>query len=129
MRYRQRAEDFQAFLRQVHRQYQGWHVTLLVDCDSSHTPITSQNLAEVLGIQLLWLPKRAPKLNFMDTLWGQAKDTMCANQQYTSVNKQAAHFIHHLAGLSNAQALQTAGILSKHFWLRHVLVKKFWRPA
>lgn len=129
VRYRQRAEDFQAFLRQVHRQYRGWHVTLLLDSDSSHTAITSQNLAEVLGIQLLWLPKRAPELNPMDTLWGQGKDAICANKQYTSVDEQAAHFIHHLVGLSNAQALQTAGILSKHFWLRHVLVKKFWRPA
>lgn len=129
VRYLQRAEDFQAFMRQVHRQYRGWHVTLLWDCDSSHTAITSQNLAAVLGIQLLWLPKRAPQLNPMDTLWGQGKDAICANKQYTSVDDQAAHFIHHMAGLSNVQSLQTAGILSEHFWFRHVLVKKICRPA
>jgi hypothetical protein len=74
---------------------------------------------------MLWLPKRAPELNPMDTLWGQGKDAICAYKPYTSIVEQAAHFIHHMAGLSNTQALQTAGILSKHFWLRHVLVKKF----
>ena len=39
--YRQRAQDFQAFLQQVRRQYRGWHVALLLDRDSSHTAITS----------------------------------------------------------------------------------------
>jgi hypothetical protein len=31
VRKHQRAEDFQAFLRHVHRHYCGWHVTLLLD--------------------------------------------------------------------------------------------------
>jgi hypothetical protein len=68
--YWQRAEDFQAFLHQVHRQYRGWQVTLLLTSDRSHTVLTSQTLAAELGIQFLWLPKRAPELNPMDTLWG-----------------------------------------------------------
>jgi hypothetical protein len=42
VRHRQRAEDFQAFLHQVHRQYRGWRVTLLLDSDRSHTAIASQ---------------------------------------------------------------------------------------
>lgn len=125
VRYRQRAQDFQAFLHQVHRQYRGWHVTLLLDSDSSHTAITSQTLAAELGIDLLWLPKRAPELNPMDTLWGQGKDAICANKQYASINEQAAHFIHHLTGLTDAKAMQTSGIQSGHFWLRQALLKKF----
>jgi hypothetical protein len=129
VRYRQRAEDFQAFLHQVHRQYRGWHVTLLLDSDRSHTAVTSQALAAQLGIQLLWLPKRAPELNPMDTLWGQGKDAICANKQYASIDEQAAHFIHHLTGLTNAKAMQTSGIQSGHFWLRQALLKKFRGPA
>ena len=129
VRYRQRAQDFQAFLHQVHRQYRGWHVTLLLDSDSSHTAMASQTLAAELGIDLLWLPKRAPELNPMDTLWGQGKDAICANKQYASIDEQAAHFIHHLTGLTDAKALQTSGIQSGHFWLRQALLKKFRGPA
>jgi hypothetical protein len=129
VRHRQRAEDFQAFLRQVHRQYWGWHVTLLLDSDRSHTAITSQALAAELAIQLLWLPKRAPELNPMDTLWGQGKDAICANKQHASIDQQAADFINHLTGLSDAQAMQTSGIQSGHFWLRQALLKKFSAPA
>lgn len=108
VRYRQRAEDFQAFLRQVHRRYRGWHVTLLLDSDSRHTTITSQALATEFGIQKLWLPKRAPELNPMDTLWGQGKDAICSNKQYASIDEQAAHFIHQLIVLWDAQAMQTS---------------------
>jgi hypothetical protein len=129
VRHRQRAEDFQAFLHQVHRQYRGWRVTLLLDSDRSHTAMTSQTLAAAFGIQLLWLPKRAPELNPMDTLWGQGKDAICANKQYASLDEQAAHFIHHLTGLTDVKAMQTSGIKSKHFWLRQALSKKFRPPA
>jgi hypothetical protein len=36
-RERQRAGDFQAFLRAVHSAYRGWHVAMLLDEDPSHT--------------------------------------------------------------------------------------------
>lgn len=57
IRRRQRAQDFQALLPQVHRQYRGWQVTLLLDSDSSHTANGSQALAAQMGIRFLWLPK------------------------------------------------------------------------
>ena len=69
----QRAEDFQAFLRLVRRRYRGWQVTLVLDGDRSHDAKASQALAQRLGIRLLWLPKRAPELNPMDTPWGQGR--------------------------------------------------------
>jgi transposase len=74
VRHHQRADDFQAFLRQVRRHYRGWRVTLLLDGNKSHTADASQALAQQLGLRLLWLPKRAPELNPMDTLWGQGRD-------------------------------------------------------
>lgn len=124
-RRRQRAGDFQAFLRLVRRQYRGWRVTIVLDSDSSHTAAATREEAHRLGIRLLWLPVRAPELNPMDTLWGQGKDAICANKQFTSIDKQVAAFIDHVSGLSNRMALRTSGVLSKHFWLRRVLEKNF----
>jgi hypothetical protein len=128
-RQRQRAEDFQAFLRVVRRQYRGWRITMVLDGDRSHDAQASQQLAAQLGIQLLWLPTRAPELNPMDTLWGQGKDAICANKQFTAIDEQVASFIEHVRGMSNAQALRTSGVLSEHFWLRRVLEKNFCSPA
>jgi hypothetical protein len=120
-RERQRAADFQAFLRLVHSHYRGWPVALLLDEDPSHTAGGSVDWAERYGIPLLWLPKRSPKLNPMDTLWGQGKDVISANKQYATIEDQVDRFIRHLGSLSNQEALHTAGVLSPNFWLRNVL--------
>lgn len=120
-RERQRAVDFQEFLGALRGRYRGWYVALLLDEDPSHTAKGSVRLAERLGVRLLWLPKRVPELNPMDTLWGQAKDIVCADKQYPSLDEQAERFIRHLEGLSPLDALHTAGILSPDFWLRDVL--------
>jgi DDE superfamily endonuclease len=117
----QRAVDFQAFLRLIHHGYRGWHVALLLDEDPSHTAAGSVDLAAHLDFELLWLPKRSPELNPMDTLWGQAKDAVSANLQYATIEDHVDAFIGHLQGLSAREALQTAGVLSKRFWLRSVL--------
>jgi DDE superfamily endonuclease len=81
VRENQRAVDFQAFLRLVHQHYRGWHAALLLDEDSSHTAGSSEALAAELDIQTIWLPKRSPKLNPLDHLWGDAKDEISANKQ------------------------------------------------
>jgi hypothetical protein len=117
----QRAADFQAFLRVVHYYYRSWHVALLLDEDPSHTAKGSVELAEWFSIDLLWLPKRSPKLNPMDTLWGQAKDVVCADKQYATLDEQVGRFIGYLESLSAWEALHTAGVYSKGFWLKSVL--------
>lgn len=129
VRGRQRAEDFQAFLQLVHRHYRAWHVALLLDGAASHTAQASQMLADRLGIRLLWLPARAPELNPMDTLWGQAKDVISANKQYADIDEQVDQFVSYLHSLSNRQALQTSGVLSRAFWLHRALSKNFCPPA
>src|SRR5207244_5889116 len=125
----QRAVDYQAFLELVHLRYRGWPVALLQDEDSSHPAKGSVGLAEVLGIQLLWLPKRSPKLNPLDTLWGQAKDVISANKQYATIDDQVERFIGYLSDLSNNAALDTAGIYSGNFWLQDALCNYFFGPA
>ena len=124
-RERQRAPDFQAFLRVVHSHYRGWHVALLLDEDPSHTAKGSGRLAEWFDIALLWLPKRAPELNPMDTLWGQGKDVISSDKQYTTMDEQVGRFLAHLGALSNRDTLHTSGVLSEEFWLKRALSKNF----
>lgn len=120
-RERQRAEDFQWFLRELHHHYRGWHVALLLDEDPSHTAKGSVELADWFDMELLWLPKRCPELNPMDALWGQGKDAICSDKQYADLDEQTGRFIRHLESLSAWDALDTAGVHSEDFWLRDVL--------
>jgi transposase len=113
----QRGADFRALLSLVRSHYRGWSVALVLDEHSSHTAKGSALWAAVLGIELLWLPKRSPELNPLDQLWGHGKDHVCANRQYRSIDEQAERFIGFLAGLSNREALKQAGLLSEEFWL------------
>jgi hypothetical protein len=122
-----RSGDFQAFIGQVRRHYWGRHVALLLDEDPSHTAKGSLRAAE--GMTLLWLPKRSPELNPMDTLWGQAKDVIAANKQYATIDEQVGRFLGFLDGLTGIEALHTSGVLSADFWLRSTLSKKFRGPA
>jgi hypothetical protein len=122
-----RSGDFQAFLKEIRGHYRGWHVALLLDGDPSHTAKASARAAE--GMTLLWLPKRSPELNPMDTLWGQGKDVIAANKQYATIDEQVDRFLSHLISLSGPEALHTSGVLSDDFWLRPTLSKKFCGPA
>ena len=96
-------------------------MALLLDEDPSHTAKGSARLAEAFDIDLLWLPKRSPKLNPMDTLWGQGKDVVSADTQYATIDEQVSRFIGYLESLSAWEALHTAGVYSKAFWLKSVL--------
>jgi len=116
-----RSADFRAFAAEVRSAYRGWHVALLLDEDACHTAKASLRQAE--GMTLLWLPKRSPKLNPLEGLWGLGKDVVSANKQYATVEEQVERFLDHLRGLSNQEALQTSGVLSRRFWLRGALSK------
>ena len=118
-----RSADFQALLDVVRWHYRGWHVALLLDEDPCHTAKASLQAAEEMT--LLWLPKRSPKLNPMDTLWGQAKDVISGDKQYATIDEQVERFLAYLWSLSDEEALHTAGILSGHFWLRRALSNLF----
>jgi len=118
-----RSGDFQAFLAGLRWHYRGWHVALLLDEDPCHTAKASRRAAE--GMTLLWLPNRSPKLNPMETLWGQGKDVVSANKQYATIEEQEDRFLDHLESLTNQEALHTSGVLSKRFWLRGALSDLF----
>ena len=96
-------------------------MALLLDEDPSHTAKGSVRLAERFDIDLLWLPKRCPELNPMDTLWGQAKDVISADWQYATIDEQVERFLEHLESLSIWETLHTSGVYSRDFWLHSVL--------
>jgi hypothetical protein len=104
----QRAGDFRAFLDLLHGHYRGWNIALLLDEDPSHTAAGSRKTAERWGIELIWLPKRAPELNPMDPLWGHGKDEVSANRQYESIDEHVGRFSRYLRDLSSPEALKQA---------------------
>jgi hypothetical protein len=122
-----RSVDFQAFLEEVRWHYRGWHVALLLDEDPCHTARASRRAAQ--GMTLLWLPKRSPELNPLETLWGQGKDVVSVNKQYGTIEEQVERFLKHVRALSNSEAIHTSGLLSKSFWLRGALSNLGCGPA
>lgn len=117
VRRRQRAADFQQFLQLVHDQYRGHPVTMLLDADSSHTAVGSEQMASELGIALEWLPVRSPELNAIEDLWGDAKDKVCANHQYPNIETQTEKFVDHVESHTNHHAKRITGLLSDNYWL------------
>jgi hypothetical protein len=124
-----RSPDFQVLLESVRGQQGERPVAMLLDEDPCHTAKASVSLAEELDIQLVWLPKRAPELNPMDTLWGHAKDHISANRQYKTIDEQVERFVGYLESLTDHKALRLAGVLSHRFWLRSALSKNYLGPA
>lgn len=117
VRDRQRASDFQEFLKLVHDRYRGWSVLMLLDGDSSHTAGSSVELAAALDITLEWLPVRSPELNAIEDLWGDGKEVVCANHQYPDVEEQTEAFLDYVSGHTNHQAQRKTGLLNDDYWL------------
>jgi hypothetical protein len=66
---------------------------MLLDEDPSHTAAGSYRAAERWGIELIWLPKRAPELNPMEPLRGHGKEEVGANQQRESIDDHVGRFL------------------------------------
>ena len=114
----QRGADFRAFLRLVRQRYRGRYVAVVLDEGSSHTAAASRALAGELGIELLWLPKRSPRLNPVGHLWRHGKEVKCGNHQYGPIEEQVESFTEYLYSLTPEQALLKAGALSDDFRIR-----------
>jgi hypothetical protein len=113
------AED-QAFLRELRRRYPGRQIWWLVDAGPAHVAAASQHLAACLDIVVLWLPRQCAELNAMDQLWKHLKSVIAANRQFPTVEHLARYAERWVRGLSNAQARRKAGMLSTHYWLKHL---------
>lgn len=117
IRLKQWAENFQAFLRLVHRRYRHRKALMILDGDSSHTAAGSQQLAQELEIDLQWLPVRSPELNPVEDLWRDAKEVICANHQHSNIDQQAQELVQYIQQFSNHHAKCKAGLLSEGCWI------------
>jgi transposase len=113
------ASDFQVVLRLIRQSYGDRKVALILDGASCHTAGESRSLARRLDITLIWLPPRSPQLNPVDRLWNCAKQHVCANRQYSSIEEQERLFIEYLHNLDGDEALRKAGLRANNFWLFH----------
>jgi transposase len=114
--------EARAFFEELRRCYrQAGRIWLLLDRASAHTNDKTLRLADELCIELVWLPKQWPELNAMDQLWKELKRLIAANRQATSIDTLAEEAVDWLLSLSTQEALRKAGILSPHFWLKHLL--------
>jgi len=116
--FRQRQQDFQAFLRELRRRYRGRPLWLLLDQASFHRARKSQQLAAQLDVTCLWLPKQCPELNGEDQFWKELKRLVTANRQFRTVDEEADYAEQWLLGLTPTEARRKAGILSHDFWLK-----------
>jgi hypothetical protein len=115
-------EDARELLSELRSRYRGWGtIWLLIDRAPGNVDRKTQVLAERLRIELVWLPKQAPKLNPMDQLWRELKRLIAANRQADSIDDLAGEAETWVLGLTREEALRKAGILSKTFWLRDLL--------
>jgi transposase len=120
-RFRQRQEDFQAYLRYLRQHYPGRPIWLLLDKAPGHDAARSRQLAARLGIVLVWLPKQCSELNAVDHLWKELKRLIAANRQFRTIDDEAEHAQRWFLGLTPREALRKAGVLSENFWLKDFL--------
>jgi transposase len=111
------AVDFQALLPLIRKEYGDRKVAVLLDKASRHTAHASEDMAAELDVELIPLPAKCTNINPMDRLWRYGKDKICANKQHASIEQQVDKFIQCLQDLFPQEALRTAGLLSKNFWL------------
>jgi len=112
--------DFQHILRMSRSLWRGWQMLLFVDKNSAHKALASQTLAEVLSIELRWLPTACPELNVMDCLWRHVRDDVLANEPTPKLDATVSRAIAYLDNLTPHQRLTKAGVLSENFWLKDV---------
>src|SRR4051812_31615503 len=114
-------ESFQSFLQLLRRNYRHRQIWLILDKAGCHTTYKSQQLAEVLDIKLIWLPRQCSELNAMDHLWRHLKRDVLANHQYKSVEEHAQIARGYMLKMTKQDALRKAGIQSENFWLKSFL--------
>ena len=111
-----------ALLAEIRRRYRrAPTIWLLLARGPAHTAAPTRRLAAQLGIELVWLPKQWPELNAMDQLWKERKRLVAANRQAADIRDLVQQAEGWLLGLSSQETLRKAGILSPHFWLKHLL--------
>jgi DDE superfamily endonuclease len=83
-----------------------------------HHPRRVRQAAADAGVEIVWLPFRAPQLNLCEDLWHLLKARVAANRVYPHVVDLAAAASRRLATLTTAQIRRSSGLTSAKFqWL------------
>jgi hypothetical protein len=118
VRERCRTADIQAAVAALGQVRPGVPKLLVWDNAPPHHPRLVRQTAEAAGIEIAWLPFRAPELNPCEDLWRRLKHLIAANRVYSSVSELAARAVAWLAALSATDVLRCAGLRSTKFnWL------------
>jgi hypothetical protein len=116
-RIRNRAEDFEAFLRHIRAQYRRWDIFLILDQASSHTARKTKALAETLRIAVRLPAHSLSRAESYGAALAAAKGHVSANRVYPHVQEQADASVNHLLSMSSRQVLQTTRYLSANLCL------------
>jgi transposase len=108
-------DDFCAFLDHIKERFSEEEIYLILDNWISHTQ--SEDHANILDINLLWLPKGCPELNPCEDLWGHLKDNIAANRTYKTIQELVERSQRWLYDLTPQEIKTKAAIMSKSFWL------------
>jgi transposase InsO family protein len=91
---------------------------LVWDNAPPHKPHRVREAARAVGIQVVFLPFRAPELNPCEGLWRGLKTEVAANRAYPSVDELAERALTWLDEMSTEQRLHRCGLHSSKFkWL------------
>jgi hypothetical protein len=118
VRERSRQDDCAAFVAELGRVRSGVPKLLVWDNAPPHHPKRVAATAAAAGIQLAFLPFRAPELMPCEDLWRLAKGVVAANRVDEAVQEQAERAVAWLAALSPYDRLLKTGLFSTKFqWL------------
>jgi hypothetical protein len=91
---------------------------LVWDNAPAHHPKRVATAALVAGIELAFLPFRAPELMPLEELWRGAKAVVAANRCYATVDEAAARSVAWLEDMTPEERLRRGGLRSSKFqWL------------
>jgi len=118
VRERSRQDDAIAFVRALGQEQPGVPKLLIWDNAPPHHPKRVQEAAAEGGVEIAWLPFRAPELNPCEDLWRVLKGKVAGNRVYAEVADLAAAASRWLTALTTAEVRRSSGLTSEKFqWL------------
>jgi transposase len=118
VRERSRQDDCIAFVTALGQQDPGVPKLLIWDNAPPHHPTRVLQAAAAVGVEIAWLPFRAPELNPCEDLWRVLKGTIAGNRVFANVADLAAAASRWLSALTTAQVRRSSSLTSHKFqWL------------